>query len=435
MERLLKITDELETNLLSGLLLDPSELPKVSEIVRPEDLSPQAAMVYGAMQEIAASDTRQLDKLTLYSKLEKSGGLDAAGGAEYLDYIGLFTPASPNLAYYALVIRDKALRRRIKEVGKAVAGLAEVWHGKAEELLDEAEKRLGELRGERRASSWITAKQTMLAAVKRLEELYAKGATISGIATGLRDLDLALGGLHAGELIILAARPAMGKTALALQIAKHVAKEKHGVGIFSLEMTHDELTPRMLANEARIDGQAMRSGRLSETHWSKLTMAIDVLLNTGLHIDDTLITSVFDMRTKARTLEQKLRNGSTPLGLLVVDYLQLAGQFGDGREQEIAAISRGLKALAKELRLPVLALSQLNRECEKQNRKPRLSDLRDSGAVEQDADVVLFIHRENVEDTKAEIIIGKQRNGPVGDVPVTFLKEIMSFENYSGRME
>jgi replicative DNA helicase len=307
MERLLKITDELETNLLSGLLLDPSELPKVSEIVRPEDLSPQAAMVYGAMQEIAASDTRQLDKLTLYSKLEKSGGLDAAGGAEYLDYIGLFTPASPNLAYYALVIRDKALRRRIKEVGKAVAGLAEVWHGKAEELLDEAEKRLGELRGERRASSWITAKQTMLAAVKRLEELYAKGATISGIATGLRDLDLALGGLHAGELIILAARPAMGKTALALQIAKHVAKEKHGVGIFSLEMTHDELTPRMLANEARIDGQAMRSGRLSETHWSKLTMAIDVLLNTGLHIDDTLITSVFDMRTKARTLEQKLR--------------------------------------------------------------------------------------------------------------------------------
>lgn len=425
----MKITDELELSLLSGILLDPDELPKVAEIVRPDDLSPQGGRIFGAMLEIASSDDRKLDKLTLHARLEKKGELDS----EVFSDIALFTPHSANIAYYALVIRDKATRRRIKEVGLSVAKLSESWHGKAEELLDEAEKRLGELRGERRASSWITARQTLLAAMKRLEQLYEKGADVTGIATGLRDLDLALGGFHIGELVILAARPAMGKTALALQIAKHVAKEKHGVGIFSLEMTHDELTPRMLANEARIDGQALRTGKLSEAHWSKLVKATEVLFQTGLHIDDTLITSVYDMRTKARTLEQKLRGGATPLALIVVDYLQLAGNFGDGREQEVAAISRGLKALAKELRVPVLALSQLNRECEKQGRKPRLSDLRDSGAVEQDADVVLFIHRDQGDEGKAEIIIAKQRNGPIGDVPVAFIKEIMSFENYTGR--
>ena len=384
-----------------------------------------------------------VDPITLKEELERKGELDAAGGVEYLSYLLDAVPTAANFDYHAKIVRDKALLRRLVEVGTQI--VQEAFEGKrlAAEVLDAAERKIFEVAEHRTADGFERLKKLLWPTMERIESLHGAGQTITGVASGFKDLDERTAGFQPSDLVIVAARPAMGKTAFCLNVAQHAAIEHStGVAIFSLEMSREGIVQRLLTSEARVDAHRLRSGTLRDADYKLLAGAAGILSSAPIWIDDSASLTPLELRSKARRIKAE-----QDIGLIMVDYLQLMREpeYSENRVQEISAISRSLKALAKELHVPVIALSQLSRAPEQrggEGRRPQLSDLRESGAIEQDADVVLFIYRaemyakpEERDEVagQAEVIIGKQRNGPTGMVKLFFHNQYTRFDNYSAR--
>ncbi len=431
-----------ERAVLGAIVGNNEVFSNVAEIVSADDFASQGhSQIFAAM---VALDQRQqrVDPLTLAEELKEKGHLGTAGGTAYLAQLDQSVPFGHNAVEYAQIIKDRAVRRSLAAVGREILDLASQETGRVEELLDESERKVFNIAEKKRVGDLIAMGELMEPALTLLDKMKGSASGITGLSTGFVDLDQQLTGLHPGELIILAARPGIGKTSLAMNIALHAArKEGKAVGVFSLEMPSVQLVTRLLATAARVDMKKLRGGRLSQIDMEKITETANELFNLKLFIDDSGALSSFDLRAKARRLKAK----EPDLGLIVIDYLQLMHQKGkvESRQLEVSEISRALKQLAKELMLPVIALSQLNRKVEeRKGGKPMLSDLRESGAIEQDADVVMFIHRDDEgEDGEGggdnsfkttipvELIIAKQRNGPIGSVDLLFLSEYTRFES------
>ena len=383
-----------------------------------------------------------IDYVTLRDELARRGELDEAGGVEYLAELVDVAPTAANLDFHAGIVREKAILRRLIDTATGIITEAYAGRSSANELLDTAESRVFHISQERRDAGFIRIKEMLWPTMERIETLHRSGKKITGVPSGFVELDELTSGFQKSELIIVAARPSMGKTAFCLNIATHAALENMGVAIFSLEMSKDALVQRMLCAEARVDSQLVRRGMLRDHDFTKLARAAGILQGCPIWIDDTPAQTLLEIRSKARRLKAE-----SELGMIVVDYLQLmrSPEYSENRVQEISDISRSLKALARELEVPVVALSQLSRASEQRGgeRKPILSDLRDSGAIEQDADVVIFIHRPEMyqkEDSEgrslegvAEILIAKHRNGPTGNLDLHFEKSITRFDNLSDR--
>jgi len=427
-----------ERAVLGAVLADNAVIAEVAERIRPDDFASAAhAQIFAAMISLDAAQ-RTVDHLTLSEELKTRGQLTAVGGPPYLMGLDQVVPVATNAAQYAQIVRDQATRRRLAAVGREIQELASQDTGELEVLLDEAERKVFLLAESKREGELRPVRELMEHTLELLDNLSRSPSGVTGLPTGYIDLDRQLTGLHAGELLVLAARPGLGKTSLALNIANHVAlKEQRAVGIFSLEMPADQLLMRLLASSARVDMKKLRGGRLTSQDQKKFQEVAGALFHAPLYIDDSGTLSPFELRAKARRLKQR----DERLGLLVVDYLQLMHLKGkvENRQLEVSEISRSLKALAKELDIPVLALSQLNRKVEeRKGGRPLLSDLRESGAIEQDADVVLFIHRDDEDEDGAmafresspvELIVAKQRNGPIGTIDLIFLSEFTRFES------
>ncbi|HVE83685.1 MAG TPA: replicative DNA helicase [Myxococcales bacterium] len=433
-----------ERAVLGAVLADNTVIADVGKIVQPDDFAnPAHAQIFSAMLGLDSTQ-RTVDHLTLAEELKSRGQLASVGGPAYLMGLDQVVPVAANAGQYAEIVRDQAVRRRLAQVGREIVDLASAETGQLDVVLDEAERKVFLIADRKREGELRPVRELMERTLDLLDKMKMSSSGVTGISTGYIDLDQQLTGLHAGELIILAARPGVGKTSLAMNIATNVALEKsepRAVGIFSLEMPADQLLMRLLACSARVDMKKLRGGRLSPHDEEKFQEVAGSLYNAPLYIDDTGALSPFDLRAKARRLKQK----DPSLGLLVVDYLQLMHQRGrvESRQLEVAEISRGLKQLAKELEVPILALSQLNRKVEeRKGGKPMLSDLRESGAIEQDADVVLFIHRDDGTGDEegggdgvrqgavpVELIVAKQRNGPIGSIDLIFLSEYTRFES------
>lgn len=433
-----------ERAVLGAVLADNSLIAAVGEVVHADDFSsPAHAQIFAAMIRLDGKQ-QQVDHLTLAEELKVLGQLVAVGGPAYLMRLDQVVPLASNAVQYANIVKDQALRRRLANVGREIQDLASQETGELEVLLDEAERKVFLLAEKKREGDLRPVSELMEQTLDLLDKMKAAATGITGLSTGYIDLDNQLTGLHAGELIILAARPGIGKTSFAMNIAVHAAlKENKAVGIFSLEMPADQLLMRLLASTARVDMKKLRGGRLSPHDEEKFQEMAGALYNAPIYIDDSGGLSPFDLRAKARRVKQK----DPRLSLLVIDYLQLMHQKGkvESRQLEVAEISRALKQLAKELEVPIIALSQLNRKVEeRKGGKPMLSDLRESGSIEQDADVVMFIHREETEEgpdgnpqapastvIPVELIVAKQRNGPIGSVDLVFLSEYTRFESRS----
>ena len=427
---------EAEQSVLGGILLDNQALNSVMEILRVEDFYSEAhRKIFAAILDISEK-SRPSDLVTLNDYLRDKKQIDAVGGAVYLASLVDTVPSAANIVHYSKIVKEKAILRNL--IGTATDILTKSYNAGSDVdgLLDEAEHAIFEISENKIKPSFSPLKDLIKDSFRTIERLYEKKELITGVPTGFEKLDEMTSGLQKSDLIIIAGRPSMGKTAFALNIAQRAAIDSGiPVAIFSLEMSKEQLAFRMLSSEAMVDSQRLRRGYPGETDWPKLTTAAGRLAEAPIYIDDTAAISVLEMKAKARRL--KAESG---LGLLIVDYLQLmrAGGSRDSREQEISEISRSLKALAKELNIPVVALSQLNRQVEQRtNRRPQMADLRESGAIEQDADVIMFLYRDEVynrteENTGlAEVNIGKQRNGPTGTVKLVFLEKFTRFENPS----
>jgi replicative DNA helicase len=426
---------EAERCVLGSILLDNPLIGEAIEFVGKEDfyLSAHRAIFEHMVQLYESS--RPIDIVTLTDELRNSGQLEVVGGGAYISSLIDGVPRISNLEYYARIVREKAtLRNLIKRSNEIITSCYEQ-QDDVDALLDSAEKAIFDLAGGRIRSGFQSITEIARRSLKKIEIAASQREMITGVGTGFTDLDQLTSGLQPSDLVILAARPSIGKTALGLNIATHAALQGKTVGIFSLEMSSDQLLIRMICSEARIDAHKLRTGYLSKEEWRKITETVGRLAAVKIFIDDTPGLSLLEIRAKARRLQTE--HG---LDMLIVDYLQLmsGGKARyENRQQEISAISRGLKGLSKELNIPLLALSQLSRAPEQRTgqHRPQLSDLRESGSIEQDADLVLFIYREEIyratEENKglAEIIIGKQRNGPIGSVQLAFLKEFSRFEN------
>ncbi len=429
---------EAEQAVLGSVMIENDAINRVIEFVDSEDFYREAhRKIFSAM--IALSEKGEpIDLVTLTDSLRQRGDLEEVGGSTYLSYLVDTIPTAANAATYAKIIREKSvLRRLIHGATQIIAqGYESSGGGDVDQFLDNSEKIIFDVAQRRIRQSFYSMKDIVKDGYKMIERLYERKELVTGVPTGYTELDRMTAGLQASDLIIVAGRPSMGKTAFALCIVAHAAlKKKVPCAIFSLEMSKEQLAQRMLCMEARIDASKLRSGCLNESDWPKLTRAAGDLSEAPIFVDDTPAINILEMRAKARRLKKE--HG---LGLIIVDYLQLMRGVAatDNREREISEISRSLKALAKELNLPVIALSQLNRMVESRKPpKPILADLRESGAIEQDADVICFLFREEVYDRDtvnkgiAEIIIGKQRNGPVGEVRLAFLNTFTRFENLS----
>jgi replicative DNA helicase len=431
-----------ERAVLGAVLADNAVIGDVGLVVSPEDFSSAAhAQIFAAMIGLYTTQ-RMVDHLTLSEELKTRGQLGAVGGPSYLMGLDQVVPVSSNAPHYAKIVKDKAIRRRLAQVSAEIFQLANQEAGDLEVLLDEAQQRVFRIAEKKLLGDLKPVSELMEPTLILLDSMQRTQSGVTGLSTGFVDLDMLLTGLHPGELIILAARPGIGKTSLAMNVALHAALKEQdtAVGVFSLEMPADQLLMRLLASEARVDMKKLRGGRLTALDQEKFQDAAAKLWNAPLYIDDTGALSPFDLRAKARRLKQK----DGRLKLLVVDYLQLMHQKGrvESRQLEVAEISRSLKGLAKEIGVPILALSQLNRKVEeRKGGKPVLSDLRESGAIEQDADVVMFIHRDEEGEgegeegggrrlaREVELIIAKQRNGPTGSVDLVFLSEYTRFES------
>ncbi len=383
------------------------------------------------------------DPITLKDELQRKGELEVVG-LDYLTNLLDFVPTAANFVYHASIIRDKAILRRLIEVGSDIVQDAYAAKQRASEVLDSAERRIFTLAEQKSPEGFVRLKQMLWPTMERIESLHGAGQLVTGVPSGYKDLDERTAGFQASELIIVAARPAMGKTAFCLNVAQHAAIEAGtGVAIFSLEMSKVALVQRLLTSEARVDAHRLRTGTLRDGDYKLLATSAGVLSSAPIWIDDSAALTPLELRSKARRIKAE-----QDVGLVVVDYLQLLRDpdYAENRVQEISSISRALKALAKELAVPVVALSQLSRAPEQrggEGRRPQLSDLRESGAIEQDADVVLFIYRPEMyakDETErdelrgqAEVIIGKQRNGPTGTVKLFFHSQYTRFDNYSSR--
>jgi replicative DNA helicase len=434
LERPLPYNLEAERSILGAVLLDNHVLDAAMEKLRPDDFFlDQHRKVFERM--VACREAGEvIDLVTLTEQLRRRGELEAAGGVAYLSQLVDGVPRVTNVEHYARIVKEKSLLRHLIHTAHAIQQQALEAGEEADEILDRAESSIFQLAEERIRAGFVGVKDLVRENFDRLEKIFTEGRRITGLATGYQQLDNLTSGLQPSELIVLAARPAMGKTSLALNIAENVAlREGHPVAIFSLEMSKESLLLRLLASQARIDAHKFRTGHLSRDDWRRMTESLSRLAEAPLWIDDAGATTISEMGAKARRLKR-----DKGLALLIVDYLQLItarGRFGN-RQEEVASISRGLKALAKELKVPLLVLSQLTRAPERDERRPQLADLRESGAIEQDADVVMFIHRPNLfkpdlpeeERAKAEVIIAKQRNGPTDRVHFVFLGSFTRFE-------
>jgi len=427
---------EAEQSILGGILLDNQYLNAVLEVLDGGDFySESHRRIFAAILELD-NKGEPSDLITLSNALKEKKQLDHVGGVAYLASLVDNVPSAANIAYYAKIVKEKAILRRL--IGTATDILSKSYDTGADvnNVLDESEHAIFEISEKKIKPAFFSIKDLIKDSFKTIESLYERKEFVTGVPTGFEKIDDMTSGLQNSDLIIIAGRPSMGKTALALDIARHAALEVGiPVALFSLEMAKEQLAIRLLSSEARVDSQRIRRGFLGETDWPKLTTAAGRLSEAPIFIDDTPSIMVLEMKAKARRLTAEVG-----LGLIILDYLQLmrSGVNKDSREQEISEISRSLKALAKELRVPVVALSQLNRRVEdRTNRRPQMADLRESGAIEQDADLIAFIYRDEVynrsEDNPekgiAEIIIGKQRNGPTGVVKLAFLEKYTRFEN------
>jgi len=431
---------EAEQSVLGSILLENEALPKALEILKPDDFYREIhRQIYRVMIELFEKNEPP-DLITLTELLKRKSKLEEIGGASYLADLAEKMPTAANIEYYARIVRQKAILRNLIHSATEIASKATTAQEDVEDILDFSEKTIFSIAESQIKPSFYPLKEILKSTFKDIEKLYEKKQLVTGVPSGFYDLDAMTSGFQPSDFIIVAGRPSMGKTAFCLNVAQHAAGEtKIPIAIFSLEMSKEQLSLRMLCSEARVDNHKLRSGFIAESEWGKLAMAAGKLAETVIFIDDTPGITVFEMRAKARRL--KAEHG---LGLVIVDYLQLMSGSrtrSDSREQEISEISRSLKALAKELNVPVIALSQLNRRVEDRvDKRPHMADLRESGAIEQDADVIIFIYREEVyhpdsEEAKgkAEVIIGKQRNGPTGEVRLAFRNEYTRFENYTGR--
>jgi replicative DNA helicase len=430
-----------ERAILGAVLLDNLAFNQAAEWLRADDFSLDAhRRIYSRMCELSEA-SKQIDTITLCEELARRREVEAVGGVAYLSSLTDGLPRRPNIEHYVKIVRDKALLRGLIHTANTAIARAAEQADPAEEILDAAESAIFRLSENRIGRGFLDIKEIVKESFGSLDALYERGQRITGLETHYKDLDDLTSGLQPSDLVILAARPSMGKTAFALNIAQNAAvMDKKVVGVFSLEMSRESLLLRLLCSQARVDSHKMRTGFLGKEDFGKLASALGELSDAPVFIDDTPGITLTEMRAKARRLQQSQGR----LDLIVVDYLQLMSGSGMGgrkfenRTQEVSAISRGLKALAKELRVPVIALSQLSRAPENRGTKdnePKLSDLRESGAIEQDADVVAFIYRPEVYDHdnpdlqgKAKLIIAKQRNGPTDTVQLAFLKSSTRFE-------
>ena len=419
--------------------MDNETVYTVMEILEPPAFyQPSHRLIFSTMLDLSERG-EPIDIVTLVDRLRSAGSLDKAGGPDYIPTLADEVPTSAGVANYAKIVKEKAVLRNLIETSTEIVQDCFEAPGDVDQLLDEAERRIFAISEERIRSGFLSMKEIVKSSFKTIESLYEKKEHVTGVPTGFADIDELTSGFQPSDLIIIAGRPSMGKTAFCLNVAQYASMNKKlTVAVFSLEMAKEQLVMRMLCSEARIDAHRLRSGFLGQTDWPKLSTAAGRLADASIYIDDTPALSSMEMRAKTRRLK-----ADKGLDLVIVDYLQLmSGRStrSDNREQEISEISRSLKALAKELGVPVVALSQLNRGVEsRMDKRPILADLRESGAIEQDADVIIFIYRdeiynkESMEKGIAEIIIGKQRNGPVGVRKLTWLDKYTRFEDLTTR--
>lgn len=427
---------EAEQCVLGSVLLQKGALVKVLQVIVPEDFYRDShKTIFSAMVALFEKNEPQ-DLITVTNILRDWNKLDEVGGPAYLASLTDIVPMSANIVHYGKIIQQKAILRRLIQVSTEIAARCYDEQGDIDNLVDEAEQHIFEISRSKSGQAFQPLSKIIPLTFKHIEKLAERKELITGVPSGYDEFDKMTAGLQPSDLIILAARPSMGKTALAMNIAQNASMlSKVPVAIFSLEMSKEQLAMRLLCSVSRVDSQRLRTGFLKDSDWPKLTRASGMLEDAPIHIDDSPAITVLEMRAKCRRLKSE-----HDIGLVVVDYLQLmrGRAAAERREQEISEISRSLKAMAKELNLPVIALSQLNRSLESRpNKRPQLSDLRESGAIEQDADLICFIYRDEIynqaEDNPkrgiAEIIIGKQRNGPTGKFELTFMKEITTFES------
>ncbi|HHY98930.1 MAG TPA: replicative DNA helicase [Firmicutes bacterium] len=425
---------EAEQSTLGSMLLDKDAIATAFEILLPEDFYKEAhRLIYEAI--LSLYDKGQpVDVVTVTEQLRRQNALEKVGGASYITTLVNFVPTAANVGYYARIVKDKSILRSLVTAGTEIAAIGYEAQEDVESALDMAEQLIFRIAQKRGSEGVVDIKSVLIESFERIEYLYAHKGGVTGVPSGFMDLDQLTSGFQPSDVIIVAARPSMGKTTFALNIAEHVAvREKIPVLVFSLEMSREQVAQKMLCSAAGVDNQRLRTGFLKDSDWSKLSNALGVLSEAPIFIDDTPGISVMELRAKAR--RTKAQYG---LGLVIVDYLQLlhARNRSESRQQEVSEISRALKSLAKELNVPVIALSQLSRAAE-QNPKavPRLANLRESGSLEQDSDVVIFLYREDYYEQETEnkditeVIIAKQRNGPTGSIKLLFQKEFSRFAN------
>ena len=431
---------EAESSVLGGLLLDNSAWDRVGDVVKDNDFYRyEHRLIFGAVRDLV-NGSKPADVITVFEQLQAVGKADDVGGLAYLNSLAQFVPSASNIRRYAEIVRERAILRKLVTASDEIATAAFNTQGRpVDKILDEAEQKIFNIgeEGSRMKQGFQGMDTLVVNLLDRVQEMADNPNDITGVPTGFIDLDRMTSGLQAGDMVVLAARPSMGKTALAINIAEHVAlNEGLPVAVFSMEMGAAQLAVRIVGSIGRIDQGHLRTGKLTDDEWPRLTEAIEKLRNVSLHIDETAGLTPSELRANARRLARQCGK----LGMIVVDYLQLmsgsSSSQGENRATELGEISRGLKMLAKELQCPVIALSQLNRSVEtRTDKRPMMSDLRESGAIEQDADIIMFIYRDDYynKDSKepnvAEIIIGKQRNGPTGTVKLYFQKTQTRFES------
>ncbi|NYE58913.1 replicative DNA helicase [Duganella sp. 1224] len=436
---------EAEQSVIGGLLRDNAAFDRIADMMQPEDFYRYDHRIIFEQIVKMINGSKPADVITVFENLTQLGKADDVGGLTYLNAMAQNTPSAANIRRYAEIVRDRSVLRQLITVADDISGQAFSPQGKeTKEILDEAESRIFAIaeQGARGAAGWLAVQPLLTQVVERIDELYSREnqSEITGVPTGFIDLDRMTSGLQPGDLVIVAGRPSMGKTAFSVNIGENVAIEAGlPVAIFSMEMGGAQLAMRMLGSVGQLDQHRLRTGRLNDEDWPRLTHAIQKMNDAQVFIDETPALNPIEMRARARRLARQCGK----LGLIIVDYLQLmqGSKPGDNRASEISEISRSLKGLAKELGCPVIALSQLNRSLEQRpNKRPVMSDLRESGAIEQDADVIIFLYRDEVynpdspDKGTAEIIIGKQRNGPIGAVRLTWIGAYTKFGNYVGNL-
>ncbi|MBK6358941.1 replicative DNA helicase [Candidatus Skiveiella danica] len=430
---------EAESSVLGGLLLDNGAWDRVGDLLVESDFYRyEHRLIYGAVGALINA-SKPADVITVFEHLQNQGKAEESGGLAYLNSLAQYVPSASNIRRYAEIVRERSILRKLVSASDEIATNAFNPQGRAvDRILDEAEQKIFNIgeEGSRMKQGFQSMDSLVVKLLDRVQEMADNPNDITGVPTGFYDLDRMTSGLQAGDMVVLAARPSMGKTAFAINIAEHVAlNEGLPVAVFSMEMGASQLAVRIVGSIGRIDQGHLRTGKLTDDEWPRLTEAIERLRTVSLHIDETPGLTTSELRANARRLARQCGK----LGLIVVDYLQLmsgSSSNGDNRATELGEISRGLKMLAKELQCPVIALSQLNRSVEtRTDKRPMMSDLRESGAIEQDADIIMFIYRDDYynkdsrEPGVAEIIIGKQRNGPTGTVKLAFLKPLTRFES------